>query len=233
MDITQRSLEPELMDIETRSDEETFEAYRFLTRVNRYLFASRVIFHHLKQWSKQWPKDKTIRILDIASGACDIPKEIIRWAKKKNFKVELIALDLSQQALSFGQQTYKEYPEIKFIQANCFQIPIKKVDYVISSAFFHHLDNQSIIQALKHFNTIAQKGLIISDLQRSKRAYCWIRLFSLLTKNELVRYDGPLSVLKALKLEEAKDLVTQSSLDYLHVRTHFGHRLSLAGVKKE
>jgi hypothetical protein len=102
---------------------------------------------------------------------------------------------------------------------------------VISSLFFHHLDDEKIPDVLKIFDVLAARGLIVNDLLRRKRAYLWIKFFSRFTQNRAFRNDAPLSVLRGFQPKEIKNLTQRSGLNYLKLYHHFGHRFALAGEK--
>lgn len=228
-----RSNEKEIMDLEIRGYEETAEAYRFIRDVNRYLFGTRVILSHLEQYSKHWDKHSILRILDVATGASDIPQAIALWAKKRGFQVQITGLDINPQVMTFAKKEIAGYPEIRLVQGNVFHLPFRpeSFDYVISSMFFHHLTDLEVTQVLQIFDRFAKRGIVVNDLSRSLRAYLWIQLFARLSKNEMIRNDAPLSVLRGYRRPEVERLIRESGLPYLGYHRHFAHRFAIAGEK--
>jgi hypothetical protein len=79
-------------------------------------------------------------------------------------------------------------------------------------------------------NRVAAHGLVVADLLRSKRAYFWIVLFTLLA-NPMVKHDARVSVSGAFTEAELLALRDQAGLAYLKPHRHFGHRRVLAGTK--
>ncbi len=201
--------------------------------MNRLLGGANAVLAHLKQFSKEWPGQTLIRILDIGAGGCDIPHAIIQWARKNEHRIEITCLDISEQALAFSKKQNRDFPEIKLVHADVFNLPfeIKTFDYVISSMFFHHLTDDEIVQVLKVSGLMAKRGIIINDLLRRKRAWAWIKLFSRFTSNRPFRNDGPLSVLRGFKKSEFERLIEKSGVVYLKYYEHFGHRFAAAGEK--
>jgi hypothetical protein len=104
----------------------------------------------------------------------------------------------------------------------------RSVDWVIATHFFHHLTDEQCVGALREFDRVARKGIVVNDLLRNRRALFWIRLFSLWA-NRYVKADGPQSVRRAFTPEEARALAERAGLPWLQVRLHFGHRFTLAG----
>jgi len=233
LSLKNRSPEKEIMDLEMRGYEETAEAYRFIRRVNRYLFGTRVILFHLNEYSRRWEKDSLIRILDVASGASDIPQAITRWAQKNRLRIQVTALDINPQAMAFAKSQTSGRPEILFVQGSVFNLPFlpESFDYVISSMFFHHLADEEAVSVLKIFDRFARRGILVNDLVRNLRAYLWIQLFARLSKNEMIRNDAPLSVLRGYKKPEVEKLIQKSGLSYLRYHRHWAHRFAIAGEK--
>ncbi len=221
------------MDLETRSDKETIRAYRLIRRVNHFLGGTRVTLSHLKQYSKRWDKNDCIRILDVAAGIADIPQAIVRWARKKGFHVTVVALDINPQVTSYAKQELHHYPEINLIRASIFEIPFatQSFDYVITSQFFHHLNEEEVLRVLKIFSLLAKRGIIVNDLMRRIRAYLWIHFFSRFTTNEIFRNDAPLSVRRGFCREEVQKIIQESGLDYLKFYHHPYHRFAIAGER--
>lgn len=221
------------MDLEDRCYEERIGAYRLIRLVNRYLFGTRVILTHLENYSKPWKQETTIRILDVGSGASDIPQAIVDWARKKGWRVHVVALDICPKALSFAKSECAGYPEISFVRASTFALPFppQSFDYIISSMFFHHLSDDEIVRVLKVFDAHAVRGIIVNDLARNLRAWLWIFFFTRFIRNKMFRNDAPLSVLRGFKKHEVDALIRETGLNYLRFHPHIGHRFAIAGEK--
>ncbi len=228
-----RSAAKEILDIETPPRHEIFEAYRLIDRVNRFLGGTNGILRHFKSFAKRWDKKKVIRILDVGSGSCDIPKAIVRWAKREGYRVNVVGLDTSEEALAFAAENVKAFPEITLVRGSVFSLPFRRqsFDYAISSLFFHHLSDEQIPNVLKSLDELTCQGLVINDLLRRIRAYLWISFFSLWTKSRVFKTDAPLSVLRGFKRKEIETLIKKSGLNYLRFNPHFAHRFALAGEK--
>jgi hypothetical protein len=97
--------------------------------------------------------------------------------------------------------------------------------------FFHHLTDDDVVRTLRAFDRLARRGVVVNDLVRSWRHLFWSWLFTR-PFNEVLRQDGPLSVRRAFTPPELVRLVECSEVDWLSVRSHFGHRMSLAGERR-
>jgi 2-polyprenyl-3-methyl-5-hydroxy-6-metoxy-1,4-benzoquinol methylase len=203
----------------------------FIRAINFCLQYTRATLAHLKTFSRDWTPGQTIRILDVATGSGDVPQAIVRWAARQNVQVKIVAVDLHHQTLLAASRTCDNEP-IEFVRADATRLPFAngQFDYVLTSMFLHHLDEPVVVQVLKEMDRVASRGLIVADLLRSRRAYFWIWLFTLLS-NPMVKHDARVSVTGALNQQELLTCRDQANLTYLQPRKHFGHRLILAGSK--
>src|SRR4051812_16222851 len=111
-----RLRQPELMDSPDVAPDELRGALNFLQRVNRLLGYSRSSIHHLARFSRHWRPDQPIRILDVATGSGDIPRDIITWSRRRNFNVQITALDRHARTAQIANRQLAGYP-IRVIQA--------------------------------------------------------------------------------------------------------------------
>ncbi|MBI2898797.1 MAG: methyltransferase domain-containing protein [Planctomycetes bacterium] len=239
-----RSLEPEILDRETPPRELLDRCYGFMKWVNRRLGGVRATLSCFERFAEGWRPGETVRVLDVAAGAADVPAALARWARRRGFDLRVTVLDLEPGALDFARRDAGPVrpaqdrsdgagePEMSFLCADVGRMPCRDgaFDYVTTSMFFHHLTDEQIVGALRAFDRIARRGIVVNDLVRRLRAWIWIKLFTLWA-NPIVKVDGPLSVRKSLTPREAEELVRRADLPYLSVRTHFGHRLTLSGEK--
>ena len=75
-----------------------------LVDVNRWLGGTRVVLAHLAKWL---PTEAAVRVLDVGTGAGDIPGAVARWAAKRGRVVDICAVDLRGCQL---EQTVKHDP---------------------------------------------------------------------------------------------------------------------------
>lgn len=208
-----RSLEPERLDIETPPPDLLERSHRFLSFVNRRLGGVRATRRAFGEFAPRWGATERIRVLDVASGSADIPAALERWDARLRFT----CLDVR----AGGPVA---------VVGDALRLPFRDgaFDYVTSSLFLHHLTDAALTSALKEFDRVARRGLVMNDLIRRVRLYLWTRVFTLFA-NEYVRNDGPLSVRKAFTVRELERLAAPHS--YLKTRVCFGHRVLLYGEK--
>lgn len=227
MHFSRRSEKKEIIDLRPLNSQEAASAFTLVSMVNRYLGGTRVILHHLKQFSKKWDKEGKVRILDLGTGISDIPEAVIRWGKKNGFKIEVTALDLFHEPLKSGRKISGIFP----VQANCFHPPFrdKTFDYVTASLFFHHLSDDEILRTLRNAAGLAKKGIIINDLSRSLFSYAGFWLLTLFTRDPIFRHDGLLSIRKGFTKKDLEAWKLNTGLIHLTPHNHFAGRIALAG----
>ena len=84
--------------------------------------------------------------------------------------------------------------------------------------------------SLRALDRLAIRGVVVNDLVRRWRPYAWSWLFTR-PFNAVLRNDGPLSVRRAFRRDELCALARRSGMAWLSMRTHFGHRMTLAGER--
>jgi ubiquinone/menaquinone biosynthesis C-methylase UbiE len=222
----------ELMDSAQADPALVRKSLRFLRRVNRLLGYTRSTLHHLERFSCAWRPEEPIRILDVATGSADLPPAILGWADRRGFRdVRVVGVDLHATTAAAALAQNPD-PRIQIVRGNALQLPFAdgSFDYATTSLFLHHLDDDDVVRALREMSRVARRGIIAGDLIRRKRAYLWIRLFTLMA-NPIVRNDGPASVAQAFTREEILSLRDRAGATFTRYAEHAGHRFVLAGEK--
>jgi ubiquinone/menaquinone biosynthesis C-methylase UbiE len=228
-----RIYQPEIMDEETLEQGTVDEIYRYLASVNRYFGGVRGTIARFEAFSKTWRAGERIEVLEIACGAADVPRALIAWGRAHGFDLRVTATDILPSALDYARRAGPEEGRLRLVTTDVEHPPFKDgaFDYVSCGLFFHHLTEDQIIGALKSFDRLASRGIVVNDLVRSRRAFFWTWLF---TKpfHPILHHDGPLSIRRALKPAEMQQLAVAAGLRWLTVQRHFGHRMTLAGQKR-
>lgn len=201
----------------------------FLALTNRRFGGSQIVLDILDSWSARWP-DREIKILDIGTGAGDIPIAIAKWARAKKLRVKIIGIDLVPEVIQIAREQTRNHPEISIEEADLFSFN-QRADYVIASLFLHHVPPAQNKDALIALDRLAERGLIVSDLQRTQGSLVAVSALSYLAGNHIVRHDGPLSVRRAFRPHELDALALEAGLSYLRARNERWFRLSLSGEK--
>jgi hypothetical protein len=220
----------EWMDAPNADPTQLRKSLAFIRRVNKLFRYTRATLGHLERFSRGWKRGDEIRILDVATGSADVPRAILRWADRRGFMVRVVGADLHAGTIMEAEGAHD--PRLTLVRADALNLPFedRSFDYVMTSMFLHHLDEDQIVAVLREMDRVSRRGIIAADLLRRRRAYFWISLFTLLA-NPMVRHDARVSVAGALSREEVMTLRDRAGIGFASYHVHFGHRFVLAGEK--
>ncbi|WP_406694081.1 methyltransferase domain-containing protein [Singulisphaera sp. Ch08] len=228
-----RSFEPELMDAPGLPESEVAEAYQVLRRVNRQLGNLRSLNRELQRFLDEEPRDGQVpvSILDVGSGSGDLPQALRARLERQQVPNHVLGLDRDPTAVALaGHQSPTQ--AIDIIQGDALRLPFAdgSIDLVTAVKFAHHFHAEALTRLLAEMARVAGRRVIVLDIQRHWLAYwgfiAWSRL---LTRNRLVRYDGPLSVLRGFTADELTNLGHRLPAFTWTVRTYAGFQLALVG----
>jgi ubiquinone/menaquinone biosynthesis C-methylase UbiE len=208
---------------------------RDLRRVNRYLGGSRLSRGavDLLLAGEQGPHS----LLDVGTGAADIPMALLRAAAARGRDLRIVALDSRPEVLEAARSIDLRLGLVRNLQlgtadARALPYPDRSFDIVHASLVVHHLDPHDAIKFLQEARRVARRGVVINDLVRGRLhwAGAWL-LTRLASRNALTRHDGPLSVRRAYTRTEAKALLESAGLRAIgEFIGPFGHRVAFAAV---
>jgi ubiquinone/menaquinone biosynthesis C-methylase UbiE len=219
----------ELLDRADNPDAEVRESLRDLERLNRHFGGVRTILLHLRRMIAGNPR-APLAILDVATGAADIPRAICRWARRRGLSVTIEALDRSAQAVGAATAWAADYPELRVRRAEAppLAYPDRSFDVVISSLFLHHLSEEQGVRLLREMARIARRGVIVNDLRRSRVGCALTALATrILSPNRLTRHDGPMSIRRGFRPEELRRMAARAGLAPARTSRHPWFRLAL------
>jgi 2-polyprenyl-3-methyl-5-hydroxy-6-metoxy-1,4-benzoquinol methylase len=232
-DFSRRATTREWMDDPTVPDEDVVAALRDLERINVVLRVRAALARHLFPRIERAARSP-VRILDVATGAADIPRAIVRWARRRGRRVEIVALDLGWPVLRYARRAIAGYPEIALVRADARRLPFPRdaFDFVIATEFLHHLADEEIVPFLRHLMGLARDAFLINDLRRHPAAYYGFCVLSrLFFRSRLVRHDGPISILRGFTVRECQQLKAALDLRALSLHRHFPYRFILIGER--
>lgn len=198
VDFNRRHQGWEYMDEAAVAGGDLFHALRELELVNRFLGGRRASLKALRLLLGKDQKD-LLHILDLGTGAGDIPAAIAIWARGSGLQVKIVAVDFNPFICAWAKEKWAEVAEVEFIQANVFDLPFAEnsFDVVHSAMFLHHFSQTEAARLMHTMHALCRRGIIINDLQRHPFAFYSIKwLTRLFSRSAMVRHDAPLSVLR-------------------------------------
>ena len=230
MDLSVRSSQLEIMDTTPLSPTEMARTLDFLAMANKWFGGTAIITKYLDEWTEP---EKEISILDVGTGAADIPLVLATWARRRGIHVRVVGLDLVSEIVDIARARTKHEPAIEIRRGDLFELAdsSERFDFVTASLFLHHMPGKQAQRALGAFDRLARRGVIVSDLVRSQFGYFTVGLASWIFGNRVVRHDGPVSVARSFRRDEFQLMANELGLGYLTARNEPWCRLSLAGKK--
>jgi SAM-dependent methyltransferase len=137
---------------------------------------------------------RALTLLDVGTGAGDIPLAAQRAAARRGMSLTTIGVDSSIPLARAAMHRL----DIA-IAASALELPFpdRSVDVVVCSQLLHHFTEREIGTVLRELHRVARVRVIISDLRRSWLAAAGIWLASFpLRFHPISRHDGVLSVLR-------------------------------------
>ncbi|MCU0367830.1 MAG: methyltransferase domain-containing protein [Cyclobacteriaceae bacterium] len=210
IDFSTRSEAEELMDDLACQGEVVNQTLRELDFINQWLGGNQITISAVKEIWKRLPKDQTITIADLGCGSGEILRIMAQLAIKENRNVQLIGFDANPKIIEYARMHSNEFPNISFEAQNVFSCDFqkRKFDIVTATLFMHHFSKADLVNLLSSLIKQTSKAIIINDIHRHHFAYYSIKwLTQLFSRSEMVKFDAPLSVLRAFTKQEWKDIM--------------------------
>ncbi len=179
-------------------------------------------------------RQRTLRLLDVGTGAGDIPDALLTWTRKRGVRMEVEAVDTRHEILDVAYERVGERPGLRLDHTGGDRLGYEdgSFDIAHASLLLHHLEPAAATRLLGEMSRVATVGVIVNELDRTRRALAGAWLLSrVLTRNRYTRHDAPLSVRRAYRPVEVAELATEAGLvEVARIGGPFGHRYALAFV---
>lgn len=215
-----------------------------LTRLNRWLggvalsrralIALATGFHSRPLAGRVDWRERTLRLLDVGTGAADIPDALLAWTARRGLKLQIEAIDERHEILDVAFERVGDRPELRLDHTTGDRLAYETATFDVAHAslVLHHLEPAAATRLLREMSRVARLGVIVNDLERSRLAWAgaWL-LTRVVSRNRYTRHDAPLSVRRAYTPTEIAQLATQAGLvEVARVRGFLRHRYAMAFV---
>ncbi len=209
---------------------EVADAYAVLRSINNQLGNRRTILRELSRFLVDEERnfvEGPFTVLDVGSGSGDLPQAIQAELSRRFLKSRVVTIDhdpiAARESGRLGlHSTRGDALRLPFADAS--------IDLVTAVKFAHHFSDARLATLIGEMARVARRRVLILDIRRDWIAYwgfiVWSRVF---TSNRLVRYDGPLSVLRGFTPSELLDLSRPLTHFSWSVSRHLGFQLTLVG----
>jgi len=213
--------EPELMDRPQPVSAELEADLLNLVSLNRHFGSHRLVRRFLARW---FVPGEMYRVLDLATGAGDIPRVIADWARAHGVTVRIDAVDANPSTLAIARKLSDGYSEIDFMEANVLTFETaQSYDFVCCSLALHHFAEADAVKLLRACSALSNRFVLVADLERSLATLAGVyALTALIYRDPMTQSDGRVSARRAFSFAEFRALAeTAEWRDFGHARFLF------------
>lgn len=193
-----------------------------VTRSNTIFGGTRAAIQELRPTMSSLPHDATM--LDVGTGAGDIPASVRHEAAKAGVRLWTIGIDIAAPLVS----THRDRNSV-VVRGNALSLPFRdaSVDIVMCSQLLHHFTAADAVTLVREMNRVARTRVVISDLRRSWFAAggIWLTSFAM-GFHSVSRHDGVVSVMRGFVCSDLADIVEAAVGERPVVRQRPGFRLT-------
>jgi len=219
---TVTAIAPSALGVEALDDPNTDPALvvRMLgdiARANRWFGGTATVRAGLAWLLGAEDRGRTLTLLDIGTGAGDLPLDAIHFASRRGVTIRAIGLERIPAAAQLAQRA-----GIATMLGCAGAIPLgpRSVDIVLVSQVAHHLDDAAIIRLLADCSRIARRGVIIADLRPSRWAGLAFQVGgALLRLHPTSVTDGVTSLRRGFTPDRLRTLAERAHQHPLHLTT--------------
>ena len=227
-----RVLTPERMDDPELDHDEHRHALAGLRRINAWTGNAPLVWKQISNLAREL-SPRPLRVLDIATGAADIPIALHKASAAQGLKLEIDACDVSEQAIAFAAENCAaEHAAIQLFRLDILGDEIRApYDVVMCSQFLHHLSTQEAEMVLRKMKSAAARCAVVVDLERSRANWLQVWLATrVLSRSKVVHFDGPQSVRAAFTVPEFESLARRAGFTRFEIRRKWPCRFVFAGA---
>lgn len=214
-DLRGRFLIPERMDDPALDPQLHAQALRGLARLNRFSRSAGILWAPIGQLASE-ANEKPLRLLDLATGAGDLPVELWQRARRAGWSLTVAGCDRSPVAIEQARaRARRATAPIEFFVADALTDPLPSgYDILTCSLFLHHLRDDDAVRLLQRMAHSAQHLVLVNDLVRGIPGLALAVVGTrLLSRSAVVHADGPQSVRAAYTIEDMRALARRAGLD--------------------
>jgi SAM-dependent methyltransferase len=212
--LVERRREPEDIDDPGLEDRRHRAALDGLARINLLSRSAAILWSPMARLARELGTER-LRVLDIATGAGDVPLGLWQKALRSGLALEIHGIDVSERAVALARQRADACrAPLTFSRLDVLAEPLPAdCDVVMSSLFLHHLSQEQAAALLQAMARSAGRLVLVNDLRRSAGGLILAWLAGrLLTRSPVVRVDAMRSVRAAFTIAEARQLAAISGL---------------------
>jgi len=179
-----------------------------LVLLNRWFGGTRAVIAALRALLPA--RGSSCSLLDVGTGAGDIPRAVVRAAAKRGVRMIPYGVDLSPLAARLALRA-----GVPALVSDGGALPLasKSVDFVIASQVLHHLPPPVAVAWIRELDRVARRAVVVADLRRTRVAMAamWAVSFPL-GLHPATRHDAVVSLRRGYTRAELERLLRDAGV---------------------
>lgn len=178
---------------------------------------------------------RDLSVVDVGTGAGDIPRAFVRHARRVGSRWKVIAVDSRSDVVAYATSLTARYDDVGVQLAHASRLPFEDgaVDIAHASLLMHHLEPADAVSALRAMSRVARVGVVINDLRRGPLAFALgAPVVMAFGRSAMTRHDGILSLRRAYTLRELDGLLAEAELEVVWRSNRLMPRVVTAAVPR-
>ena len=177
---------------------------------------------------------RRLSVLDVGTGAGDLPRAFALHARRGGGRWTVVALDRRADVLQLARMAGGRDVTLVHGDAIALEVADRSVDVAHASLLLHHLEPDDAIRALREMRRVSRLGVVINDLRRGVLPFVMAApLIVGLSRSEMTRHDGLLSLRRAYTLPELDEMLAAAGLRVVRRSSPLMPRVVTAAVPTE
>lgn len=200
----------ELLDDPSAHPDTVRRSLANIARANRWFGGTASLTWALGRALRGTPRGTRLTLLDLGTGAGDLPRAARRWAARRGITLVPLGLELSRVAARMA-----EGAGVPTMVGLATAPPVRpgSVDVVLISQLAHHLAPAGVVQLLRAADAIARRAVIVLDLRRARLARVAFRAGAALLRFDAVTtHDGLVSIRRGYAPAELRALARTAGI---------------------
>ena len=212
----------ELLDDPAADPETVALSLGNVARANRWFGGAAAVRYGLGRVLRGVSRGGPLTLLDLGTGAGDLPRQAVRWGRRRGYALRPVGLELNRTA---AVMAWRAGVPCAVACAGAPPMREKSVDIVLVSQVAHHLTRDSAVRLLRTCDALARVGVVIADLRRGRMAPMafWVGARALRFDPSTVA-DGITSLRRGYTPRELRELLAEAGVS-ARVSRRPGYRL--------
>lgn len=200
-----------------------------IERINQLLGGNQVTISGIRKLISSASK-QTLAIADLGCGGGEISKLIVDLNKSLQQEINVIGIDANQNIIDFCRKRYNGTEKLSFEYADVLddRFRNRQYDIITATLFIHHFSDSELVELLRSLSRQSTLGIVINDLHRHWFGYYAIKILTrLFSRSSMVKYDAPVSVIRAFRKSELISLLNEAGIHNYDLRWKWAFRWQL------